>query len=304
VSTGPASAPRIHRDGSLRALAVLGVVLTAALTGCGGKSDAKTALVSAARATLGETALTTTTLAGSSLFGSVRGPVVAPGEFAFPGGVGYEALHLDRLVGQLPRTDFLLFLPTALYLEPHPARGSVLPAGKLWLHASFTGNGDPRAAPPPGFAGEAEALNPALPLSELVWGTKTVTPGRRRVLDHVPYTEYVATVDLERALAAASGKTAPALRAAIQDQIAALRSSRGAGARTIQIRAWVDGPGHVTRLQTSPPGARLGTATTMLGNFGVKVPTSVPAASEVLPVRSATPRGTSPWTIGNGSQSS
>jgi hypothetical protein len=274
-------------------------LLAACASGCGGGAgNPGTAVSQAAKTTLADTAATTTTFTGTTLFGPVPGPIVAPGEFSFRDGIGYEAVHLGTAGG---RTVYLMFLPNAVYLEPHSPQGPVLPAGKLWLYASFAGNADPRAVPPRGFAGEAEGLNPELPLSELAWGATAATPGRQVVLDHVPFREYDTTVDLELALARASGKSAAALRAAIRDQLAALRASRAPDARTIRIRAWVDGTGHVARLQTSPPGPSLGTATTSLGGFGIKVPTNPPNTGQVLGLRAPGAKNVSPWTLGGSS---
>jgi hypothetical protein len=279
------------------AVVLLGLV-AAVLGGCGGTSNPEQAVTKAAKTTLGDTAATMVTLTDPTLFGKVHGPVSAPGVFGFPTGLGYEAVHLDNLVGRQAQTDYLFFLGNDVYLEPHPAKGSVLPNGKLWLHASLAEPENPTTGAPPGFAGEAMALSPALALSELEWGAKTVSPGKRVVVDHVPYTEYLVTVDLEQALAGVSGSSAPALRAAIRDQLAALRASRGPGAHTIEITTLLDGPGHVVRLETTPPGAGLGTTTTQLGNFGTPLGTDEPPASDVIGIRSATKPGTSPWRLG------
>ena len=101
----------------------------------------------------------------------------------------------------------------------------------------------------------------------------------------MPFTEYVVSVDLARALEAA-GKTG-ALRAAIQQQLSALRAARGthAGSR-VQIVAGVDGAGRIAQLQTSLPGSKLGTVQIGLWKFGSTIPLSLPLPSETVDIAS------------------
>ncbi len=221
---------------------------------------------------------------------------MANAEFVFSTGLGYEAIVLDKLKGQPPRTDYLVFLARSFLLEPKLARGNALAGGKTWLQAALAG---PHAVDKtfPGFSVQAEALSPQLALSELAWGALATSPGVHEVIAHVPYTRFDVTVSLTRARAAASGSSAAAMRAAITDELAALRAGHGPGSATVHVLIWVDGPGNVVRLQVSVPGSKLGTATTKLGGFGEKIPTSLPTAAEIVDIGSV--RG-SPWTLGAG----
>ncbi len=268
-----------------------------ALAGCGGRGAALPAVVGAAKTTLGQAATSTASFPRSRLFGPVSRAVVARGLFDFPRGLGYEAIRLDMLKRQPPRTDYLDFLPGRLYLRPQLDRGSVLPPGKNWVSIALTGSASGAGA---GFAGQAEALSPQLPLDLIARGAVAATPGKERVIDHVPYTEYVVSVSPARALSRASGTSAGAISAALADELAALRSSRGSRRPpTFPIRVWVDGTGHIARLQAALPGSGLGPGTTLLSVFGKQVPTALPPAGEVIDLASWKGAARSVWALGN-----
>jgi hypothetical protein len=247
-------------------------------------------VVSAATSTLAGTATTKTTFTGARLFGPSQGTIHARGEFDFASGRGYEAIPLDGRDGRPQRTDYLLFLPNAFYIQP--SNGSGLPAGRCCARAALVGSASAERRLP-GFVGQAEAMNPELPLSELAWGAVSASAGTSEVVAHVPYLRYDVTVSLTRAHSTATRRS-PAIGAAISDELGALRTA-GISGDTLRIRVWVDGPGHVVRLRATLPGSTLGTATTILAGFGVKVPSTLPASSQVVDL---TTLGGSPWLLG------
>ena len=122
-------------------------------------------------------------------------------------------------------------------------------------------------------------MNPQLLLHEIATGAVAASSSGHRVINHVPFTEYVVSVDLARALAAA-GATG-ALRTAIQQQLTALRASRGTDAGSlVRVVAGVDGVGRVVQLQASLPGSKLGTVQIGLAKFGSTIPLSLPLTSQ------------------------
>ena len=159
-----------------------------------------------------------------------------------------------------------------------------LPEGHLWISATFT---DARSAgsTTPSLALALESMNPQLLLEEIATGAVAASSSGHRVINHVPFTEYVVSVDLARALAAA--RTTGALRAAMRQELSALRAGRGthAGSR-VRIVAGVDGAGRIAQLQASLPGSKLGTVQIALWKFGSTIPLSLPLPSETVDIAS------------------
>jgi hypothetical protein len=128
-------------------------------------------------------------------------------------------------------------------------------------------------------------MNPQLLLEEIAKGAVAASSSGHPVINHVPFTEYVVSVDLVRALAAAANTTA--LRAAIQQELSALRAGRGTHAGSlVRIVARVDGAGRLAQLQASLPGSRLGTVQIELWKFGSSIPLSLPLPSETVDIAS------------------
>ena len=121
-------------------------------------------------------------------------------QFSFPKGLGYEALQVPALGRRAAGTAYLVFLPQQLWIKPVVNRA--LPEGHLWISATFT---DSRSAgsTTPSLALALESMNPQLLLEEIATGAVAASSSGHRVIDHVPFTEYVVSVDLARALAAA-----------------------------------------------------------------------------------------------------
>src|SRR4029077_2956559 len=127
-----------------------------------------------------------------------------------------------------------------------------LPKGHLWISATFT-DARPVGPRPPSLALALESMNPQLLLEEIATGAVAASSSGHRVINHLPFTEYVVTVDLARALAATE---AGALRTAMRQELTALRADRGARAGSrVRIVAGVDGAGRVTQLQALLPGS-------------------------------------------------
>jgi hypothetical protein len=275
------SGPRLkYRQLPLSILAAMFALV--ALAGCGGRANPLHAVRSAATNTLSLTAQSTLTLTDARLFGGTPGTIVGRGEFSFPKGLGYAALQIPALGRRASGTAYLVFLPQQLWSKP--VVNSALPRGHLWISATFT---DARSAGSmtPSLALALESMNPQLLLEEIATGAVAASSSGQRVIDHVPFTEYVVSVDLARALAAPA--ETGALRTAIQQELSALRADRGthAGSR-VRIVARVDGAGRLAQLQASLPGSKLGTVQIALWKFGSTIPLSLPLRSETVDIAS------------------
>jgi hypothetical protein len=251
-----------------------------ALAGCGGSANPLHTVRGAATKTLSLTAQSTLTSTGARLFGGTPGTIPVRAQYAFRRGLGYAALQVPGPSGQPAGTAYLVFLPQQLWTKPVVTRA--LPKGHLWISATFT---DAPAGPrPPSLALALESMNPQLLLEEIVTGAVAATSSGQRVVNHVPFSEYVVSVDLARAIAATK---AGALRTAMQQELSALRANRGSAAGSrVQIVAGVDGAGRITELQASVPGTTLGTVQIALVKFGSTIPLSLPLPSETVDVAS------------------
>ena len=246
----------------MRALSIVAAVLV--LAGCGGNGDPLHAVRKAAQTTLGLTAQSTLTLTDSRLFGATP-TIVGRGEFSFPKGLGYQALQLRA------GTAYLVYLPKRLWIRP--VSNAALPAGHLWVTTNFT-------SAPPRLALVAEAMNPHLLLEEIARGAVAASTAGHPVVAHVPFTEYVVSVDVERALRVTS--QTDTLRMAMEQQLAELRAV-GAGAR-VRVVARVDGAGRLAHLQGSFAGSKLGAVQIELWKFGSAIPLSLPLAHETMDI--------------------
>jgi hypothetical protein len=250
-----------------------------ALAGCGGNSDPLHEVRSAATTTLGLTAQSTLSLTGARLFGGTPGTILGRAQYSFPKGLGYAALQVPALGRRASGTAYLVFQPARLWSKPLVT--TVLPKGDLWISAKYAGP-PPAGSPAPSVALQLESLNPQLLLKEIATGTVAARSAGHLVVNHVPLTRYIVSIDLAQALKAA-GKTG-ALRAAIQQQLFALHA-RGASSQ-VQIVAGVDGTGRVAQLQASLPGSKLGAVQIGLSTFGSRIPLSLPLSSETVDIAS------------------
>jgi hypothetical protein len=268
-----------YRQLPLSILAALCVPV--ALAGCGGGTNPLHAVRNAATNTLSLTTQSTLTLTGAQLFGGTPGTILGRAQYSFPKGLGYQALQVPALGRRASGTAYLVFLPQQLWSKP--AVSSTLPDGHLWITAAFTGS-RPATSTTRSLALALEGMNPQLLLEEIATGAVAASSAGHGVTNHVPFTEYVVSVDLARSLAASE---TGALRAAMQQELSALRARRGAGAGSrVRIVARVDGAGRIAELQASLPGSKLGTVQIALRTFGSTIPLSLPLAAETVDIAS------------------
>jgi hypothetical protein len=252
------------------------------------------AVRAAARATLTSAAGVEFELHGASALGSSPAPVLGSGEFDFPAGVGTEKIDLGEVRHQEPGTEHVIFTPARVYLQPKGRTTSVLPRGKQWLSARLAGS-ESVSTNFPSFTLQVEGVNPQFLLSELEAGAVAAAPAAGAPGGEPLAQAYDVTIDLTRALSASRGPSATVFGAAIQSELAALASGRNtgggnAGGQNTTIRAWIEG-GHVVRLQSSPPGSGVGTASMTMCCFGLPVEVSAPAQARVVDITALTPSG-------------
>jgi hypothetical protein len=244
----------------------------------------------AARATLAAPAGVEFELQGARAFGSSHAPVLGSGEFDFPSATGTEKIDLGEVGHQEPGNERVVFLPSRVYLQPKAPSTTVLPKGKEWVSATLAGS-DAVSTNFPSFALQAEGVNPQLLLSEISGGAVTASPAGATSIAGVPARAYDVDIDLPRALSASTGPSAKVFGAAIQSELAALATGASSGSQRTWIRVWLDGAGHVLRLQSSPPGAGLGVASMTLCCFGLPVAVATPPARRVVDITALTPSG-------------
>jgi hypothetical protein len=241
----------------------------------------------AAARTLTQRALIGWRLDGAQVFGPVRAAVYGQGQFDLEAGRGNEQIDLPEIGHQEPGTERAIFLPSRVYLQPKRGAVAVLPRGKLWLSATIAGS-EAVTRNFPQFVAQVEGVNPLLLLAELEWGAIDAVPlgSGRQIVDHVPAQRYRVSVDLQRALAGASGPAAPALSEAIQEQL-----TGGHGTGTFEVTTWVDHAGRVVQMQAKLPGTGEGTELLALSYFGAAVHVTEPRPAQVLDFTSLTPAG-------------
>ena len=281
------------RRRQVRRLPLVPYAVAAALlaVGCGSGSDPVRTVVAASIRTLSQTAGASLTLTGPGVISAGRAPVLGRAASRFTEGTGFEAIDVPGIAGRPGGRLYLDFLPGSVYLRPISATSIALPGGKSWVFAPLTSAVDRRF---PRFVLQVEALSPQLLLDEIAWGAESVASTRQEVVNHVPFRKYQVSVSLVRALAAAKGPGAAAMRVAIQDELNVLRSTRGRQASTVPVTVWLDGPGHVAQLQADLPGSGLGHVGFVLSGYGVAVNGSPAEASLLTDLRSVLAPGSSP----------
>jgi hypothetical protein len=258
---------------------VLGLSATViALSGCGSSPDPLGQAGDAARKTLALPGVSySMTLDGTNLFGPSVKPLGGRAAYDLSAGVGYEALTLRGDDGST-RVLYLDFKPDAFYLTPDPAPAGVLPDGKVWISSRFAG---PSATPATRrLAAQAEGLSPELALAEIAWGAESASRIGTRVIRHVPAEEYRVSVNLEKALLAATRAGRPALAAAIESQLRAARSGRAS------VDIWVNGPGYVARIEHTVPGSGLGKASFSFSDYASQFTRTSPLPAQTVPLAS------------------
>ncbi len=236
------------------------------LAGCGGSSHPLTSALAATKKTLAQNAVGTVSVGGFEAAGRAG--------FVFPQALGSQILHTRG------GTAYFLFTPAAVYVDPVDRTG--LAASITWISAPVGGP----------IAAKLEGLNAQLLLEEVAWGGVSAVSLGQKVISHAPYVAYQVTVDLHRVLARASGPAQAALSAAVRAQLAA------GSARRVQVKLWVDGPGRVAQVAGAVAGSGLGTVTTSLSGFGLKIVEVSPAPSQVVALATLSARSGMGWVFG------
>ena len=195
-------------------------------------------------------------------------------------------------------TEQVVFIPQALYVrEPPPATGaSALPAGKSWISAGLNEKPGP-GSPIPQFVNQVEAVNAALLLDEIAWGTVKAVPEGTAQLGAATTHRYAVTVDLRKAANGAPASKATTFSQSVGYQISAL-SPRSGDAKT-HVTVWIDDQGHVARLQSTPPGSGVGSVSITLSHYGARVRAPVPPSSKVVDIANLSPGGESESGLGD-----
>jgi hypothetical protein len=209
--------------------------------------------------------------------------------YEFRTGLGYEFLQLRLHPGSY-QTLFLDLQQATFLLDPSPAPAGVLPAGKAWISAPLTGAGADRA-----LAAQAEGLTPVLALDEVAWGARSAASLGTHVVQGVPMAEYRVSVDLARALSAASRARRTGIAPAIEQELAAAPSGR------LSLTVWVTGPGYVGKIESTVPGSGLGTASFWFSSFTTPYTGTAPPASQIVPLASLARARRSLWAVATGS---
>jgi hypothetical protein len=245
-------------------------------------AEALAAVQGAAAGALSRTAKVALTLTGGSLFGATAARVDGTGAYDFSALRG--ALSFTPAGSRT--SEPVVFTPSAVYVRPPPG-GSPLPAGKSWTVADFS---DPEALTSnfPKLIPQAESINPALTLGQLLWGGTAAAPAGRDTIGGEDAARYAVTVDLSRAADAVTGPARIPFARALATEAVALPSGRPA---TVTLSVWVSASGRLARVTAAPPGIGVGTVTTTLSGFGVTVRSDPPPAAQVIDVLQLGPNG-------------
>jgi hypothetical protein len=284
---------------SARLAVALGAV--AALIACGGgggvpaagprpaapgppSAEALAAVQGAAAGALSRTATISMTLSGGALFGVSASRVDGAGTYDFSALRG--ALSFTPAGSRT--SEPVIFTPTAVYVRPPAGAGSLLPAGKSWTVADFT---DPEALTSnfPKLIPQAESVNPALTVGQLLWGGTAAAPAGHEAVDGQDAARYAVTVDLNRAADAVSGPARIPFARALATEVVALGGPDKPATLTVSV--WVSAAGRLARVMAAPPGTGVGTVTTSLRGVGVSVHADPPPAAQVVDVLQLGPTG-------------
>ncbi len=233
---------------------------------------------------------------GSTIFGALPEPVRGRAAQDLSASYGYEALALPETAGRPAQKLYLDFLRYAFLVLPSPPPAGTLPEGASWISVPLRGK---RASTDRTLVAQIEGLSPEVALAEVSWGARTASRIGTRVINHVPMEEYRVSIDLARALATARKSGRATLATAIQHEQAA-RHASGAGRRDPTVILWVNGPGYVGRVDSAAAGSGLGTTDFSFTDFTVKIPRTIPAPSETVPLSDLT-SSRSLWAVATGS---
>ncbi len=171
-----------------------------------------------------------------------------------------------ELPGGPTAREQMVFLPGTVFIKP-PTSSLPLQPGRPWIFANFADIAKYSIRFPP-YIVQTESVNPDLALAELAWGTTKAVPYRPALFEGVPTHHYRATVNLNQALARASGPAAAEFVQAITAEIMASGGNTFTAPVSIPMDTWVDDTGRVIGIRVTPPGAGIGTVTLALHRFG------------------------------------
>jgi hypothetical protein len=225
-----------------------------------------------------------TTFSHSAVGGVSTTPRDASGmvDFRAPSGT----IRMD-LPGASGGTEQMVFLTDTVFIKP-PASSPQLQAGRPWVFANFADIATFNINFPP-YIIQTESINPAFTLYELAWGSTAASPAGRVTFGHQPTDSYQVSVNLNQALAHATGPAADSFSHAITSEISATDGG-GVGAPAIlTMQTWVDSSGRLVGARVTPPGAGIGTLTLALSQFGVAVNANKPPRNLVVDIAAMIP---------------
>lgn len=226
------------------------------------------------------------TLTHATVFGTPPSSATATGTFDYSRQQGTVAI---AVAGQAYR-QLVVFTPQAAYLLPGASGGSQL-GGRPWKAVRFS-DSSTLTNSLPDFVGQVESLNPALALSELVWGSTAASLSGPDIVEGQPATRYDVMIQPAQALVNAPGAE-PGLALALESQVTALTRSAPAGPAfaTFRARAWLSESGRLLRAELSPPGAGAGTMQLTIGSPIAPLSFQPPPADQVVDLTSLIPSG-------------
>lgn len=238
------------------------------------------AVQGAAAGALSRTAAVSMTLAGGGLFGNTASRVDGTGAYDFAAQRG----ALSFTPSGSRTGEPVVFTPTAVYVRPPPG-ASPLPAGKTWTVADFT---DPEALTSnfPRLIPQAESVNPAVTLGQLLWGGAAAAPAGHETIGGQNAVRYAVTVDLDHAVDAVTGPGRIPFARALATEAAAAGTPA-----VVTVTVWVAAGGRLARVRTTPPGTGVGTVTTSLSGFGRAVRADPPPSAQVVDILQLGPAG-------------
>jgi hypothetical protein len=178
-----------------------------------------------------------------------------------------------------------VFLPGTVFFKPPPSTPP-LQSGRPWVFANFADIAKYKVNFPP-YIVQTESLNPAFTIYELAWGLTSASPVGRTSIMGRPAMEYLAKVNLQKALTSAHGLNGDIFGRTISSEIAA----SGATSPTVTIEAWIDGAGRMVGARVTTVGAGIGTVTIALDDFGSTVHADRPPRSRVVDLAALIPGG-------------
>lgn len=196
-------------------------------------------------------------------------------DFRSPSGT----IRID-LPGASGGTERMVFLTDTVFIKP-PASTPPLQAGRPWIFANFADIAQYKINFPP-YIVQTESINPAFTVYELAWGSARAAPAGRTTFLGQAADSYLVTVNLDQALAHATGAAGVGFAQALASEISGVSGATNGAPATITIEAWVSGTGQLVGARVTPPNAGIGTLTLALSRFGSTVQADKPPRAEVV----------------------